>query len=214
MEVFIDESGCLGHKEGSTKYFVVSFLYLRNTPPFRNKFRWLHRRLVNRYKYFYDELKFSESKDSVRRKGLQLICNEEDLNFGIVIVDKRKIWKKHELYHDNKLLYRYTVVHNVMSKLVPKLGAHERLNVIIDRRIEERRREEFDKYVKLKAYYVSRTINVRDRILVDHRNSKYDPCLQAADFLAGAEFQRYENRDCSYHNIIKDKMNEFIYWPR
>jgi len=82
-----------------------------------------------------------------------------------------------------------------MSEMVPKLEYRERLDVIIDRRIEERRREEFDKYVKLKAYQVSRMINGRnivykDRIFVDHRNSKHDPCLQAADFLAGAEFQR------------------------
>lgn len=219
MEVFIDESGDLGYKEGSTKYFVVAFLYVRDTPPFRDKFRWLHRRLVRHYRYFYDELKFSESKDSVRRKGLQLICDEEGCNFGIVVVNKSRIWEDHEFYHDNKLLYRYIVVHNVMNGLIPKLAFQERLNVIIDRRIEKRRREEFDRYVKLKAYQVSRRINGRnivysDRIFVDHRDSKFDPCLQAADFLAGAEFQRFERRNYAYHNIIRNKMNEFIYWPR
>jgi len=220
MEVFIDESGCLGYDfdHGSTKYFIVAFLYMRNTPQLRDTFRWLHLRLVRRHKYFLDELKFSESTDAIRRKGLQLICRHEDCNFGIIAVNKSKIRPDHELYHDKNLLYRYIVVHNVINEMIPKLQKGEKLNVIVDKRIEEKRRREFDKYVELKAFQVSRIkgdfIVYRDRISVDHRNSKYDPCLQAADFLAGAEFHRFERRNYAYHNIIYDKMNEFIYWPR
>lgn len=219
MEVFIDESGDLGYGLESTKYFVVAFLYIRNTPLFRDNFRWLYLRLKRRHRYFLDELHFSESTDSVRRKGLQLICKTDDLEFGIIVVNKHKIDRGSSLYEDTNLLYRYIIVHNVMNNMIPKLAFRERLNVILDKRVPRSQRKLFREYAELKGYQVSKRdgkkdVFYRDRLKVEHRNSKYEPCLQAADFLAGAEFQRFERRNYAYHNIINDKMNEFIYWPR
>ncbi len=48
---------------------------------------------------------------------------------------------------------------------------------------------------------------------VRHVNSKYEPCLQAADFVSGAEFQRYENGNNAYHKIIEEMIREFRSWP-
>lgn len=218
MEVFIDESGDLGFTAKATKFFVVAYLWIRDTPPFRDDLRWLYLRLTRRHRYFHDELHFSQSNDSVRRKGLQLICRTDACNFGIIVVNKRWIRRSSSFYGDAHGIYRYVVVHNIMNSMIPKLEYKERLNVIIDKSLPQSQRELFKEYAELKGYYVSqrdgrKDIFYRTRLKISHRNSKYEPCLQASDFLAGAEFQRFERKNYAYHNIIKDKMSEFVYWP-
>lgn len=218
LEVFIDESGDLGFTREATKFFVVSFLYIRNTPPFRDEVRWLYLKLRKRHRYFIDELHFSESNDTVRRKVLQLICKTDECNFGIIVVDKDRIHYNSSFYQDPHGIFRYVIVNNVMNTMIPKLEYRENLSIILDRRIPSAQRVLFKDYAELKGYYISKKEGKKDifyryRLTVSHRNSKKDPCLQAADFLAGAEFQRFERQDYRYHNIIDSKMNEFFSWP-
>lgn len=218
MEVFIDESGDLGFTPKSTKYFVVAFLYISDTRLFRDAFRWLYLRLKRRHRYFHNELHFSQSNDTVRRKGLQLIFNSDECNFGIIAVNKKWIRPGSSFYDDANGVYRYVIVHNVMTSLIPKLNYKEKLNIILDKSLPQSQRILFKEYAELKGYYVSqkegkKDIFYRDRLRVYHRNSIYEPCLQAADFLAGAEFLRFEHHNYAYHNIIKDKISEFVYWP-
>jgi hypothetical protein len=78
LDIFVDESGDLGFGPKSTKYFIVAYLFLRGTPKFRDEFRWLYLRLKRHFKYFHDELHFSQSTDAIRRKGLQLICKDSN----------------------------------------------------------------------------------------------------------------------------------------
>jgi len=217
MEVFIDESGSLDFGPASQKYFIVGYLFTRKTKPFRDDFRYLLLRLQNRYKYFHDELKFSQSNDSVRRKGLQLICQHDDCGLGFIVVHKRKIDKRTKFYRDIEFLYRYVIVDTVMSAAVPRLRAGESLRLVVDKRIPESQRRMFDEYAQIKGYMINETLHKalfsKYRFSVDHRNSKHEPCLQAADFVSGAEFHLYEHNNPAYHNIIQDKIRDFRYWP-
>ena len=217
MEVFVDESGDLGFSKRSSKFFIVSFLFMRNTKPFRDDFRWLHLRLRNRHRYFHDELKFSQSTDTVRRKGLQLLCNHDDCGIGLIVVNKRKIDKRTKFYRDLEFLYRYVIVDTVLNAIIPRLNSKERLSLILDKRIPNAQSKLFSTYAEIKGYLINKELDKKlfskYRFKVDHRNSKHEPCLQAADFAAGAEFHLVERKNSAYREIINDKIKEYRYWP-
>lgn len=217
MDIFVDESGDLGFGPKSTKFFIVAYLFLRGTPDFRDKFRWLYLRLRNRHRYFNEELHFSQSTDSIRRKGLQLICKDSRCNAGIIIINKRRIRKTSPFYSDLELLYRYVIVDTVLHAIIPRLNSRESINFILDSRIPISQRKLFDDYAKVKGYQINEELGTkkfsRYMLKVRHKNSKYEPCLQAVDFIAGAEFQRYENGNDAYHKIIEEMIREFRSWP-
>lgn len=216
MEVFVDESGGLDYGPKASNYFIVGYIFLRKTKPFRDDFRWLLIRLQNRFRYFHDELRFSQSNDSVRRKGLQLICQHDDCFLGVIVVHKRRIDKRTQFYRDIEFLYRYAIVDTVMTAIVPRLRVREQFNLIIDKRVPKGQRKLFDEYAVIKGYQIRQQLNAnfsKKRFKVDHRDSKYEPCLQAADFISGAEYHLYQHNNNVYHNIINDKIRDTRHWP-
>jgi hypothetical protein len=100
-----------------------------------------------------------------------------------------------------------------MEMVLPFLGEGERLRVVVDRSIPQKKLQyEFNSYVELKGYYYSRKADrqlplYRHMITTEHVDSQSEPCLQAVDCLAGAEFQRFEIRNYDYHNIIEPRIN-------
>jgi hypothetical protein len=217
MDIFVDESGDLGFGPKSTKYFIVAYLFMRGTPAFRDEFRWLFLKLKRRHKYFHEELHFSQSTDTIRRKGLQLICKDSNCSAGVIIVNKKKIRKTSQFYTDLELLYRYIIVDTVLHATIPRLNSREKINFILDSRIPISQRKLFDEYAKRKGYQINEELGnktfSRYRLTIKHINSKYEPCLQAVDFIAGAEFQRYENGNDTYHKIIEAMIAEYRSWP-
>jgi len=214
MNVFIDECGDLGFSEKATRYFVVGFLMLDNEWRISVDLQRLLRKLREKGKYKHDELKFSKASDGVRKEILEVLCSH-DMDFGFVILRKSKV---HEhLRDDLNLLYRYVVIDPIMEMVLPFLGEGERLRVVVDRSIPQRKLQyEFNSYVELKGYYYSRKAErqlplYRNMIATEHVDSQSQPCLQAVDCLAGAEFQRFEKRNYDYHNIIDPRLKGELY---
>ncbi len=177
-------------------------------------FQRLLRRLRDRGRYKHDEFKFSKASDSVRKEILEKLCGY-DLDFGFVILRKSKV---HEhLMDDLNLLYRYVVIDPIMEMVLPLLGEGERLRVVVDRSIPQKKLQyEFNSYVELKGYYYSRKADrqlplYRHMIDTEHVDSQREPCLQIADCLAGAEFQRFERRNYDFHNIIESKIKSELF---
>lgn len=90
----------------------------------------------------------------------------------------------------------------------------------IDQRIYNLRQIAFDKYAFNKASYIWNVELKRsppitpDHLCITHKKSQYVPCLQLADYIAGATFQLYENNDPRYFEIIRNKIKYYDYlWP-
>lgn len=146
-----------------------------------------------------------------RKTVLNSICRC-DLDIGVVVVEKSKV--NTELRKDLTILYNWLLVHHVMSALVPRLSNGEKIRIVFDKSLPRRRIFSFDEYLKNKVSYLSYTegyqINL-NHIKSEHANSELEPCLQAADAIAGAYFQKYENGDAQYVDIFKDKVRSFRY---
>jgi hypothetical protein len=74
---------------------------------------------------------------------------------------------------------------------------------------------EFNNYLKGKVSWKSFVMN-KDEPDIDvcHLNSQDEPCIQVADYLAGAVFSKFEHDNNIYYDLIKDKIHFKNSWGR
>ena len=215
MYVYIDESGNLGFSLKSTQFFVVAYLTLEHPFEMGKAMKRQLKRLHKRRKYArgYNELKYSKSRDAVKQKVLRKIC-QCDVKIGFVVLEKAKVVP--QLKENPTILYNYLIVDKVMRAVLPSVDSNDKLNIIVDKSLPRSSREAFNIYARNKASWL---LTIWDKeypiemsaIEVRHENSQKEPCLQAADFLAGACFCKYErNNDC-YYQLFENKVEYFKY---
>ncbi|RJS89853.1 DUF3800 domain-containing protein [Candidatus Bathyarchaeota archaeon] len=214
MQIFIDESGDLGFTSRSTNYFVVSYIIPESPWLLRKKLKHLLKRLHRQRKYSGRELHFTNSNDFVRCRVLKKI-NEISLIIGIVVVEKQKVSLK--LRHSLNILYNYLIVHTIMRNVLLWMDESEKLELYIDKSLSKSNREAFNDYVQRKANWVwchdleHKTPLSPSQIKVEHKFSQNDYCLQAADYIAGATFQKYEHNNDCFYRIFEGKIKAFDY---
>ena len=213
LNVYVDESGDLGFSEKSTKFFIVAYIVSDSIPSLRTKMKRILKKLHNKRKYHFsrNELKFSRMNSYCRKLVLEKI-RHSDLDTGVVVVEKKQV--KEELRNDLTRLYNWLLVHQIMSVLLPRLATTQKINIVFDKSLSKKRIMGFNKYLKEKLSYLSYRDGVTlplDNIYSQHIDSEIEPCLQAADAVAGAYFQKYEKGDNQYAEIVNDKISAFIY---
>ncbi|MBX5321412.1 MAG: DUF3800 domain-containing protein [Candidatus Bathyarchaeota archaeon] len=216
MYVYIDESGDLGFSSKSSRFFIVAYLILDY--PFeaakimKRLLKKLHER--NEYARGCNELKYSNSRDSVRRTVLEKIskCN---VKIGFIVLEKAKV--KPELKGKTAVLYNFVIVDTIMKNILPKMTPNDKLHIVVDKSLRRISKEAFNHYAINKASWLmtiqwKQTEQIKlSNIEIHHENSQREHCLQAVDFLAGACFHRYEHNNNCYYRIIKDKVEYFNY---
>jgi hypothetical protein len=211
--VFVDESGNLGFTDKSAKFFIVAYIVCESPLKVRTAMRRALKVLQQDKKYHYseNELKFSHMNQKSREYVLQKI-SECDLSVNTVVVEKAKI--NPNLRNDIPKLYNYLVVHNIVLSFLPQLISNKKIDITFDKTLSKKRVEDFNDYVKKKASFLLNEKNTKFEpavLLLSHVNSISEPCLQAADAVAGAYFQKYENKNNIYVDIITDKVGSFNY---
>ena len=214
MHVFIDESGDLGFSEKASNFFVASYVIPKQPWVVRNRLKRVLTRLHKRREYSGSELKFSNSNHEVRIYVLQKIC-QTDWSTGIIVVEKKKV--KKELRKMPNILYNYSIVHNLMRNILLWLETHEKLALCIDKSLSQSNIDAFDLYVKDKASWLwnvelGRTPYLkRGQIEINHKDSCSENCLQLADYIAGATFQKYERGIDDYYRMFENNVRAFNY---
>jgi hypothetical protein len=213
MYVFVDESGDLGFTDKSTKFLIIAYIECESPTKIhvemKKALRFLHQ--TKKYHRSRNELKFSHMDQKCREHVLQKI-SECELSVNALIVEKAKVLPK--LRDDPPRLYNYLVVHNIILSLLPQLSANKKLDITFDRSLPKWRIQEFNDYVGNKANFLLSARGSKfkpDSISIEHNTSEFEPCIQAADAIAGAYFQKYENKNGTYVDIIADKVGYFKY---
>jgi hypothetical protein len=211
--VFVDESGDLGFSEKATKYFIVAYVEYETPVRLRTELRRLLKRLhkKERYSANRNELKFSRMDDYCRKKVLQKIA-ECDASLGIVVMEKARV--KPDLRKDPTILYNWSVVHNIMLSLIPQITAGNKIQLTFDKSLPMWKINKFNLYATDKAKYLLNEQGnnfLPDCISLDHIVSEREFCLQAADAVAGAYFQKYQKQNDEYVKIIEHKVGFFKY---
>lgn len=213
LHVFVDESGDLGFSTKATKYFIVAYLECDTPERLRIELKRLLKRLHQKKQYpkSRNEFKFSRMNDYCRKMVLTKIA-ECDVSLGAVILEKARVENK--LRKDPAKLYNWCVVHNIMISLIQQIATGNKIQITFDKSLPKWRINEFNSYATNKAIYLLHEKGTPlpvNSIKLNHTPSEKEPCLQAADAIAGAYHQKYENNNPEYTKIIESKISFFKY---
>ncbi len=202
MKIYLDESGDLGFGSRASKYFVLAALLVRDPPQIKKCFTKVRRqKLPKKYKKI-PELKFHNSSSTIKRRILERIA---DTDIAYAVLRKHQVRKS--LRDKQPIIYNY-VSGSLLSKIVTEYRLKGTVNVFVDKSLYGLQRDSFDQYLTWRALMSDHTgeLDIKPPKIV-HADSKQDPCIQAADFVAGAIHCKYRDKKDVYYQKIKSRVS-------
>jgi hypothetical protein len=203
--IFLDESGDLGfdfQKKKTTQFFVITCLFINNKKPVEKLVKKIHSGLKNGLKRRIGVLHAVAEKPITRQRILRGLL-EKDCKIMTIYLNKKKVYTK--LQDEKQVLYNF--VSNILldriysKKIIPTSTSIE---LVASRRETNKfLNENFKKYIKSKISY-----NHKIDLSVQIKTPFEEKALQMVDFASWAIFRKYEHKDDSYYNIIKEKIFE------
>lgn len=198
--IFMDESGDLGFdfsKKGTSKCFLITFLFVDNKRPIEKCIRKVRAGLHKNLKSLGRVLHAYHEKPVTRLRLLRCIV-EHEASVIVIALNKSKVYTK--LQEEKAVLYNY--VTNILldriltKKLVPREGPIE---LIASKRETNRfLNENFKDYLEKQAVN-----NHRIELTVNIKTPSEEKSLQAVDFVSWAIFRKYEYGDEQYYREVK-----------
>lgn len=203
--VFLDESGDLGFNPSkkSSKYFVVSILFVEDKKPLEKITKKVHGMLRKKVKRLSGGiLHCYKEKPTTRRRLLKYVA-KENCKIMSIRLNKSKVYTK--LKNEKHVLYNY-VVNILLDRIMTRnyLGIKRPIILIASKR-------ETNKFLNenFKAYLLSQIkMNHKGQLSVEIKTPSEEKSLQVVDFIAWSIFRKYEKEDTSYFEIIKSKVIE------
>ena len=190
--IYLDESGNLGFTEKSTEYFVVAALCCAEMKTVDRCIKRARSGLSKKYKK--NEMKFSNSTDATRRRVLECISR---LDVSIAYLSLDKNWVDVHLQNNPQVIHRF-MFGQLLTNILNSNPTVSRTKIVVDKYLDYNRAKEFNEYIQKK-------ISIRGDI--EHVSSQSNNGIQAVDFVVGAIHRTYRNKDNSFHNLIKDKID-------
>lgn len=206
--IFLDESGDLGFKSSSSKWFLFTIAIVSDSRSLERVIKRIWRPLKKKHKRL-GELHAYHADAITRTRVLQRLSELEDLKVLTIILNKKKVYV--DLQNQKNYLYNYTaniLLDRLHSSGLLKIG--EAIELYIDRKDTNKRlRENFVEYLN-NAMLVRRDGVFRVTLHASHENKS----LQAVDFISWAIFRKYEHGDFEYYELIKSKIaDERLLFP-
>jgi hypothetical protein len=198
--IFLDESGDLGFdfdKEGTSKYFIITFLFVSNKRPIEKVVRKTHGELKNRHKMRGGVLHCFREKPITRRRLLERLSKKE-CNVMTIYLNKTKVFTR--LQDEKNVLYNY-VTNLLLDRIFTKklIPLDEEIILVASRKDTNKfLNENFRNYLQAKL-----KIGHKIEIKVEIRTPHEEKCLQAVDFASWAIFRKLERGDDTYNNYFK-----------
>ena len=147
------------------------------------------------------ELKFNDSDERTRTYLLRKISTE-DIEIYSFTINKARIYKK---FCEKRDIWNQYITSQLLLRIHV---ASPIVELTIDKFLSRKRMDEYNGYLK-------RKLNKKIPFLeIEHESSANDPCLQVADFIVGAFFQKYEHKKEQYCRIMeKNTITDEIHLP-
>lgn len=200
--IFLDESGDLGFKSVSSKWFIFTIVLANNHRVIEKTVKKIHKSLKKKYKKV-KELHAYHSKPEVRKKMLRLLSENKDLKILCIILNKKKVYV--DLQNQKNYLYNYTA-NILLDRLHTRglLNIEEPIDMYIDQKDTNKFiRNNFQNYLRGNLTKWSGA-----RVNIKIKPSHTEKCLQAVDFISWAIFRKYEQGDSEYYELIKNNIVE------
>jgi hypothetical protein len=216
MNIFQDESGCLGFNRGSSKYFIVALLCPENSKhlghiirKFKGKLiksSWpktveikathLHMAKYNTYippSYVYKNNQ-DEPIENILKKLSKINCE-----IDVIVIKKANI-------NSNLKTLPYGVLYNYFSKnvLIERIIKYDEVKLFIDRTSKQTHKmKHFDDYIYTEALMAK---GHNFNFSIEHCDSNIVTGICAVDFVSWALSRKYEQNDNRFFQIIESKI--------
>lgn len=201
--LFLDESGDLGFKYASTRYFMISFVLTDDRRGLEKMVKRIFRGFSKTEKKSHGGVLHAYSETpQTRKKLLALFHAHTQSRVFVICVDKEKVSadlrdKKHTFYN--------FIVSTLLKRLYAKniLPTDKRVCLIASRRETNKLlNENFITYLKrqTKRYNADLQITIRKQ--------DEEKALQVTDIVSWAVFRKYEYEDDTYYSLLQDSIVE------
>ena len=196
--IYIDESGDLGTKKASSKYFVMAAVKVENSKQLENIIKKT-RRDFKKKMLTSNEVKGGNLPYELKIKILEKLKNM-DYEVFIIVFDKENRYKIG--YGDNKKAYDI-----LASRLAKLINIDKPTFIFIDK--SKNKQEEIDNF---NEFFLNNLNNIKKQpITIEHADSMHYKGLQMADLISWSTFQNFENDNPEFLDIIKNKVVKLVY---
>jgi arsenate reductase-like glutaredoxin family protein len=200
----MDESGNLGfdfNKKGTTSYFLITFLFSENKRSVEKCVKKVHFGLRRKYKKV--GVLHAYIEEPTTKKRLLSLLAKKDCKVMTILLNKKRVYTK--LQDEKPVLYNY-VTNILLDRIFTKklVQSDDPIELIASRK-------ETNKFLNenFKTYLHSQlAVNHNIKISISIKTPAEQKALQAVDFISWAIFRKYEYKDDTYYNIIKDNIIE------
>ncbi len=197
--IYIDESGDLGTKKFSSKYFVIVGVKVEN-PITLDRVINKTRRSVKKKLLTSNEIKGSNLPYELKLKIFKKLKN---VNYETFILVFEKINRYKIGYgYDNKELY------DILASELAKLITITNPTFIF---IDKSKNKNYE-ILKFNQKFLENLINYKNQpITIEHVNSMHFKGLQIADLISWSIFQSFEHDNNEFSRLIKNKTIKELY---
>lgn len=207
MDIYIDESGDIGLGPKSSPFFVIAALIINKPPEIKRCFAKIRRNRLKKKYRDVPELKFNNSNAVIKRRVLECL-SVSDMEFWCSVLRKKDLYQY--LRDTPQIVYNY-LTGSLIAHIYFYYRPYDQFNVIVDKSLNGIQKDLFNHYVVYKI--MERNTPILDDIVpptVLHIDSGREPCIQAADFIAGAIHRKYRREDDSCYRIIQEKCKQIF----
>ena len=196
--IYIDESGDLGTKKASSKYFIMAAIKVEDSKKLEKIIKKT-RRDFKKKMLTSNEVKGGNLPYELKIKILEKLKNI-DYEVFIIVFDKENRFKIG--YGDNKKAYDI-----LASRLAKLINIDKPTFIFIDK--SKNKQEEIDNFNEL---FLNNLNNIKKQpIKIEHVDSMHYKGLQMADLISWSTFQNFENDNPEFLDMIKNKVVKLVY---
>ncbi len=203
-QMYIDESGDLGFGKGSSKFIIISALVVEN---YRELDRIIKNTRRNKFKKELskvNELKAYKLPDYIIIHMLKKLNSVSNMKVFHIILEKRKVFSDY-LKNDKHKLYNF-----VAGKLAKNILMND---IDVEIKIDKSKgniflQKDFNDYFRKMLEEGCERVKCK----IEHSYSHSWSGLQFADLLAWCCFQKFENNDSSYLEILNIEQEFYTVW--
>ena len=190
--IYIDESGDLGNKENSSKYFVIAAIEVKDSKKLDRIINKI-RRDSKKYIKTSNEIKGAKLPINLKKKILKRINNLEN-NVFVIVFNKDNRYKLRQNYNNNLL---YDELSSELSKIMKITSP---TFIFVDK--SKNKKEDMIVYNRK---FKKNLINLKKYpIDIKHVNSIHYKGLQIVDLIAWSVFQKYEHENDEFIKLLDD----------
>lgn len=199
--IFLDESGDLGFnpKKRNSQFFVITILFAKDKKPLEKVVKKVHQLLRKKVKKLSGGVLHAVKERPHTRKKLLKLLVERNCVIMTIYLNKAKVYT--HLKNEKHVLYNY-VTNILLDRIMKKkiLNINSPIILVAARRETNKfLNENFTNYLKQQV-----KTNHKSLIQIVIKSPSGEKTLQAVDFVSWSIFRKYEFKDKTYYEIIKE----------